>query len=292
MKDILRTTNLVKSFKDGRSIKKVLNETNLNIKEGQFLSIIGESGAGKSTLLYQLSLLDTPTSGNVYVFDKDLTGISIKEQAKFRLKNFGYVFQDSSLIKELSVLDNVKLPLLASGMSKKRAEELSKEALEKFGLEQLFKRYPSEISGGENQRVAISRAIVTKPSIIFADEPTANLDHTTSSKVMNELEKISKNLKITVVMITHELDSIQTKNIKPPSNIGNGIILNKARLTDSNPKKKIKLTNPTEAALAEYSAIFIGPAKDCFTVSEFFDTKTLPIVLKKTFVVLYKNVEE
>ena len=215
MKDILRTTNLVKSFKDGRSIKKVLNETNLNIKEGQFLSIIGESGAGKSTLLYQLSLLDTPTSGNVYVFDKDLTGISIKEQAKFRLKNFGYVFQDSSLIKELSVLDNVKLPLLASGMSKKRAEELSKEALEKFGLEQLFKRYPSEISGGENQRVAISRAIVTKPSIIFADEPTANLDHTTSSKVMNELEKISKNLKITVVMITHELEYAKILNHHP-----------------------------------------------------------------------------
>ena len=209
MENILQVKNLVKSFKDGDHLKKVLNEINLDIPKGQFLSIIGESGAGKSTLLYQMSLLDVPTSGNISIFGKSTDGMNIKEQAKFRLNNFGYIFQDSSLIKELNVLENVKLTLLAKGISNKKAEEMSKETLSKVGIGDLINRYPSEISGGEQQRVAISRAIVGKPSIVFADEPTANLDHVTSEKVMIELKKISEELKITIIMITHELKYAQ-----------------------------------------------------------------------------------
>ena len=195
MENILQVKNLVKSFKDGDHLKKVLNEINLDIPKGQFLSIIGESGAGKSTLLYQMSLLDVPTSGSISIFGKSTDGMNIKEQAKFRLNNFGYIFQDSSLIKELNVLENVKLTLLAKGISNKKAEEMSTETLSKVGIGDLINRYPSEISGGEQQRVAISRAIVGKPSIVFADEPTANLDHVTSEKVMIELKKISEELK-------------------------------------------------------------------------------------------------
>ena len=209
MENILQVKNLVKSFKDGDHLKKVLNEINLDIPKGQFLSIIGESGAGKSTLLYQMSLLDVPTSGSISIFGKSTDGMNIKEQAKFRLNNFGYIFQDSSLIKELNVLENVKLTLLAKGISNKKAEEMSTETLSKVGIGDLINRYPSEISGGEQQRVAISRAIVGKPSIVFADEPTANLDHVTSEKVMIELKKISEELKITIIMITHELKYAQ-----------------------------------------------------------------------------------
>ncbi len=209
MENILQVRNLVKSFKDGDNFKKILNEINLDVPKGQFLSIIGESGAGKSTLVYQMSLLDVPTSGSISIFGKDTSGLNIKEQAKFRLNNFGYIFQDSALIKELNVLENVKLSLLAKGISNKKAEEMSKEILTKVGLGSMINRYPSEISGGEKQRVAISRAIVGKPSIVFADEPTANLDHVTSEKIMGELKKISDELKMTIIMITHELKYAQ-----------------------------------------------------------------------------------
>ncbi len=206
MTNILQVRNLIKSFKDGDHLKKILNGINLDIPEGQFLSIIGESGAGKSTLIYQMSLLDVPTSGSISIFGKETSNLNIKEQAEFRLNNFGYIFQDSALIKELSVLENVKLSLLAKGISNKKAEEMSKETLTKVGIGEMINRYPSEISGGEKQRVAISRAIVGKPSIVFADEPTANLDHETSEKVMKELKNISDELKITIIMITHELE--------------------------------------------------------------------------------------
>ena len=164
---------------------------------------MGRSGAGKSTLMYQISLLDEPTSGEIKIDDVDTHLMSPEEKTQFRLQKLGYVFQDYALIPELTALENVVLPLLMRGMGKKEAYLLAAESLEKVGLRDHIKQLPSQLSGGEQQRASIARAIAHKPDILFADEPTANLDNESSKTVMSLFLELHKEGQ-TIVMVTHE----------------------------------------------------------------------------------------
>jgi putative ABC transport system ATP-binding protein len=195
--------NLVKSFKDGPTETRVLKGIDFKIANGEFIAVMGRSGAGKSTFLYQISLLDEPTSGEIHINGKEAHTMSEHEKMLFRLSEFGYVFQDYALLPELTALENVALPLLMQGLSFAAANEKAAAALTRVGLGHRLKNLPSQLSGGEQQRVSISRAIAHAPDVLFADEPTANLDKESSKTVMQiftELHKAGQ----TIIMVTHE----------------------------------------------------------------------------------------
>ncbi len=199
----IEVKNLIKSFKDGPNVTTVLKGISFTAKQGEFVAIMGRSGAGKSTLLYQMSLLDEATSGEILINGKEAHAMSEREKMVFRLEEFGYVFQDYALLPELTAIENVSLPLIMQGASRLVAEEKASTALEKVGLGNRLKNLPSQLSGGEQQRVSVSRAIAHKPSILFADEPTANLDRESSSRVMNLFKELHKSGQ-TIIMVTHE----------------------------------------------------------------------------------------
>lgn len=212
-KNIIVARNLVRSFINGEVITNVLKNISLEIKEGEFVAIMGRSGAGKSTTLYQLSLLDEPTSGEIILEGKDTHILSQEDKTKFRLNRLGYVFQDYSLMSDLTALENVALPLLMQGKLKEEAFLKAEESLGEVGLDHVMDHLPAALSGGEQQRVSIARAIVHGPKIIFADEPTANLDHTSSLNVMEIFKKLNKEKGITIVMVTHEDEYIDRKSV-------------------------------------------------------------------------------
>lgn len=201
--NIIEVKNLIKSFKDGPNVTTVLKGIDFSAKKGEFVAIMGRSGAGKSTLLYQVSLLDEPTSGEIRISGKKAHTMSEREKMLFRLEEFGYVFQDYALLPELTALENVSLPILMQGVSRSVAEEKAKVALEKVGLGNRLRNLPSQLSGGEQQRVSVSRAIAHQPSILFADEPTANLDRESSDRVIGLFRGLHKSGQ-TIIMVTHE----------------------------------------------------------------------------------------
>jgi putative ABC transport system ATP-binding protein len=200
---MLEVRNITKSFGSGETVTQVLKGISLSIKEGEFVSIMGRSGAGKSTLMYQMSLLDSPTSGEVLIDGKDASKMSEDEKASLRLAKFGYVFQDYALVPELTALENVILPIIMEGISLEVATGLSIAALKRVGLENRLHNLPSQLSGGEQQRVSISRAIGHRPEILFADEPTANLDRESSATVMGIFKELNAEGQ-TILMVTHE----------------------------------------------------------------------------------------
>ncbi|MES3004645.1 MAG: ABC transporter ATP-binding protein [Patescibacteria group bacterium] len=200
---IIEVRNLVKSFKSGESELVVLKGLELSVPRGQFLSITGRSGSGKSTLLYQLGLLDKPNSGEIIIDGTDVSNLSKEESTKFRLNKLGYVFQDYALIPELTALENVLIPLLMQGLSKEQAHKKAVASMTKIGLGDRLNNVPSQLSGGQQQRVSIARAIAHDPDIIFADEPTANLDTETSDSVLQAFIDLNKQGQ-TIVMVTHE----------------------------------------------------------------------------------------
>ncbi len=200
---MLKVTNLIKSFKNGDIQTQVLKGINFEAKDGEFIAIMGRSGAGKSTLMYQMSLLDEPTSGSIYIDGEEVHNLSEREKMEFRLAKFGYVFQDYALLPELTAVENVALPLLMENISPNKADEMATEALIKVGLGKRLHNLPSQLSGGEQQRVSISRAIAHRPDILFADEPTANLDSESSTIVMNIFKDLHKHGQ-TIIMVTHE----------------------------------------------------------------------------------------
>src|SRR3989344_2628720 len=200
---MIEVKNLVKSFKDGPNVTTVLKGINFSARQGEFVAIMGRSGAGKSTLLYQMSLLDEPTSGEIRISGKEAHMMSEHEKMLFRLKEFGYVFQDYALLPELTALENVALPILMQGASRPDAEAMAQTALEKVGVGERLNNLPSQLSGGEQQRVSVSRAITHRPSVLFADEPTANLDSESSARVMNIFKELHKSGQ-TIIMVTHE----------------------------------------------------------------------------------------
>ena len=202
-KIIIECKNITKSFVDGEKQTTVLKGVNLQIHEGEFIAIMGRSGAGKSTCMYQLSLLDEPTSGQIIIDQENTHDMNEKERTDFRLYKLGYVFQDYSLIPELSAQENVALPQMQQGIDFNVAKENARLALQSVGLSNKIENLPSEMSGGEQQRTAVARAIAHKPRILFADEPTANLDLENSERVIEIFKKLNSE-GLTIVMVTHE----------------------------------------------------------------------------------------
>ncbi len=200
---MIEVKNLVKTFKDGPIETRVLKGIDFTAAHGEFIAIMGRSGAGKSTLLYQISLLDEPTSGEIRINGKETHMMSEREKMLFRLEAFGYVFQDYALLPELTALENVSLPLYMQGVSREAADEKAKTALERVGLGKRLDNLPSQLSGGEQQRVSISRAIAHTPDVLFADEPTANLDKESSATVMGIFKELHAGGQ-TIIMVTHE----------------------------------------------------------------------------------------
>ena len=199
----IETRDLVKSFKNGDVVTRVLKGITLTVEDGEFVSIMGRSGAGKSTLMYQLSLLDEPTSGEIIIDEKEVHLMSENEKTLFRLYKFGYVFQDYALLPDLTALENVALPLIMERKSIEDAYRIAAVALERVGLGKRIGSLPSQLSGGEQQRVSIARAIAEKPNVLFADEPTANLDRESSATIMSIFQELHKEGQ-TIVMVTHE----------------------------------------------------------------------------------------
>jgi len=202
---MIQLQNIEKVYRTKTIETVALNNVNLSIDKGEFLSIMGPSGCGKSTLLNIIGLLDEPSGGQVEIAGSDFKKHSDKQLAAFRNANIGFIFQSFHLINDLSVIDNVELPLIYRKSTAKQRRELAKEALTKVGLANRMKHFPSQLSGGQKQRVAIARALVNDPAIILADEPTGNLDTKTSIEIMEIFESIQDNGN-TVILVTHEPD--------------------------------------------------------------------------------------
>ena len=200
---IIEGKKIVKVYGEGQVTQQVLNGIDVAINAGEAVAIMGKSGAGKSTLLHQLAALDVPTSGQVIVDGQDIHQLSEEDLVRFRLYTFGYIFQDYALIPDLTAIENVQVPLLMRGMDWDTAHSDAKEALRSVGLDDKDKSLPAHMSGGEQQRVSIARAIAGKPKILFADEPTANLDSKSGQSIISLLTELHKNGQ-TVVMVTHE----------------------------------------------------------------------------------------
>jgi putative ABC transport system ATP-binding protein len=201
---MIEARGIKRIFKNGDVSVEVLKGVDIHIKEGEFLAIMGRSGAGKSTLLYQLSLLDEPTEGAVVIDGLDVSTLSIHEKTQYRLEHMGFVFQDYALIPELTAIENVMLPLLMRNVSHAEATKKASAILDQLGLLHRANGLPSELSGGEQQRVSIARAMVHEPKVLFADEPTANLDLQAAQEVVRILETLSRDHGQTIVMVTHE----------------------------------------------------------------------------------------
>ncbi|MCF7834415.1 MAG: ABC transporter ATP-binding protein [Candidatus Pacebacteria bacterium] len=202
---MIKVKNLYKTFKTKDLETHVLKGIDLEVKEGEFLGIMGKSGAGKSTLMYQISLLDHPTKGEIVLNGINTEEMNHEERTKMRLSTLGYVFQDYALIPELSALENVMIPLLMQGHSSDEAISISRKILESIGLAERINNKPSQLSGGEQQRVSIARAMAHNPKILFADEPTANLDSVSGNSVIELFQEIHKKGQ-TIVMVTHEAE--------------------------------------------------------------------------------------
>jgi putative ABC transport system ATP-binding protein len=202
---MIKLRNIEKVYRTDTIETLALNNINLDVPQGEFLSIMGPSGCGKSTLLNIIGLLDAPTNGTISIAsDTPIADFSDKKLAQFRNQKIGFIFQSYHLINDLTVLDNVELPLLYRDTSASERKRLASEALEKVGLSNRMSHYPSQLSGGQRQRVAIARAIVGKPSIILADEPTGNLDSQMGNEIMAILEQLNSTDGTTIVMVTHD----------------------------------------------------------------------------------------
>ena len=202
-KYIIQIKNLTKIFGDGVEIK-ALDGVDLDIKRGEFLSIIGPSGSGKSTLLHQIGILDTPTSGTILLNGVDVTKMSDKKRSRTRNKELGFIFQYHHLLPDFNALENVMIPLLISGVKSSQARKVARKVLDEVGLGDRMKHRPNQLSGGQNQRVAIARALVNKPSIVIGDEPTGNLDSKASDSIYELLRKLNREHEQTFILVTHD----------------------------------------------------------------------------------------
>jgi len=200
---IISVNNISKCYKMGEVKVNALKSVSLDINKGDFLIITGRNGSGKSTLLHQLGLLDKPDSGKIVFEGTEITHLNERERTNFRLRNLGYIFQEYALIDELSAIENVILPAMMIGDTKS-AMNRGIKLLTDVGLKNKIGRLPSQLSGGEQQRVAIARALINDPKVIFADEPTANLDTIASKYILNVFKKLNHEDHHTIVMITHE----------------------------------------------------------------------------------------
>jgi putative ABC transport system ATP-binding protein len=201
---IIEVLDLEKTYHMGDVGVQALKGVSFSVKRGEFVGIMGYSGSGKSTLLHMVGLLDAPSAGSILIDGLDVLSLSEQEKTMFRLNRFGFVFQDYALVQELTALENVILPSVAMGIPLERCMESGSEVLSDVGLGERTEHLPSMLSGGEQQRVAVARAIVNKPDILFADEPCANLDTVNSKHVLELFREINREKEQTVMMVSHE----------------------------------------------------------------------------------------
>ena len=207
METILRTENLCKYYSSGENEVKAVQNVDIEIQKGEFAAIVGKSGSGKSTLLHMLGGLDYPTSGKVWIRNEDIFRLKEDELAVMRRRKIGFVFQAFNLVSSINVWENIVLPVGLDGQ--KADEPFVRDILKTLGIEEKVRNLPNTLSGGQQQRVAIARALASKPDIIFADEPTGNLDTRTSDEVIGLLKMSAKKYGQTIVMITHDEDIAQ-----------------------------------------------------------------------------------
>ncbi len=203
---VIRTIGLTRDYPMGGEIVRALRGVDLEIPANEFVAVMGPSGSGKSTLMNLIGCLDTPTAGQYWLAGIEVSKMTDDELARVRNRQIGFVFQTFNLLPRASSLHNVELPLVYAGLPSKERRERAQAALASVGLADRMEHQPAELSGGQRQRVAIARALVTEPSIILADEPTGNLDSTTSEEIMKIFEELHRNRGQTIVMVTHEAD--------------------------------------------------------------------------------------
>ena len=209
---IIKVSNLSKVFGEKDNLNKVLDNITFEIQKGEFVSLMGESGSGKSTLLYLIGGLDNPTNGTVYINEKDISKLKEKEIAKLRRKDIGFVFQFYNLVQNLTVEENIMLPVIKDGKKEKDYKERLNKILKIIGLESKRKSLPSQLSGGQQQRVSIARAIILSPSVILADEPIGNLDSKSGKEVMQLFKTINEEEGITIMQVTHSEEASKSGN--------------------------------------------------------------------------------
>jgi putative ABC transport system ATP-binding protein len=200
----IRSENVCRHYHMGENLIRAVDGISLEIRAGEFVALLGSSGSGKSSMLNLLAGLDRPTSGSVIVQDRDLAKLSREELAKYRLRVVGMVFQSFNLIGTMTLAENVELPLRFAEVDRGQRDQLAREALERVGLRARMNHRPSELSGGEQQRAALARALINRPTLLLADEPTGNLDSHTGTEIMEMLRQFNQELGMTVVMVTHE----------------------------------------------------------------------------------------
>ena len=209
---VVRTKGLVKIFEMGDQILRALDGVDLDIKRGEYISIMGPSGSGKSTLFNSIGGLDRPNSGSVFINDVDMAQLDASELAYLRCHTIGYIFQTFNLIPVMTALENVTLPTVFAGMSSDDGIERGIEMLEKVGLGHRLHHRPTELSGGQQQRVAIARALANRPSIVLADEPTGNLDLKTGTEIIELLRELNKNEGVTIISATHDYKMVDVSD--------------------------------------------------------------------------------
>lgn len=200
----IRTENLCRYYSMGEAVIRAVDGISVQIASGEFVAMLGASGSGKSSLLNLIAGLDRPTSGTVVVQDNDLARLSREQLAKYRLHTVGMVFQSFNLIPSMTLLENVELPLRFAEVDRGKREALAKQALERVGLSARWRHRPTELSGGEQQRASLARALMNQPQFLLADEPTGNLDSRTGTEIMNFLREFNESLGMTIIMVTHE----------------------------------------------------------------------------------------
>src|SRR5579859_7089200 len=200
----IRSENLCRHYRMGESLIRAVDGVSLEVHSGEFVALLGSSGSGKSSVLNLIAGLDRPTSGSVLVQDRDLAKLSREELAKYRLHIVGMVFQSFNLIPSMTLAENVELPLRFAEVDRGQRWNLAREALERVGLRARMNHRPSELSGGEQQRAALARALINRPQLLLADEPTGNLDSRTGTEIMDMVRDFNRELGMTVLMVTHE----------------------------------------------------------------------------------------
>ena len=202
--NVIETNNLIKIYQQGDVEVKALNDVSINFQQGEFTAIVGPSGSGKTTFLNSIGGLDTPTSGKVVINDTDITNLKSNELIDFRLRNIGFVFQAYNLIPVLTAKENVEFIMLMQGDSASDRKSRAEELLSAVGLSDQINRRPGQLSGGQQQRVAVARALASKPKFVLADEPTANLDSTSTSNLLDIMHRLNKEENMTFIFSTHD----------------------------------------------------------------------------------------
>jgi len=226
---IITVNDLIKDYKMGSSFFRALNDINASIKEGEFTGLVGPSGSGKTTLLNILGALDNPTSGDAIVLGHSVSNLSHKDAANLRNNSIGFIFQTYNLLPVYTVFENVEFPLLLLKKGKAEREEMVMKALSWVGLSNKAKSRPSQLSGGESQRVAVARAMVKEPKIVLADEPTANLDAENSHNILRTMQRLNEDLKTTFIFATHDdkvISYLHRKIVLNDGKVVNDLILN------------------------------------------------------------------